>query len=254
MGVIKNHMKQVGIPTGMSSAELSGAVTTDDESVTSGQHTPVPPPSSQPKGLCATMLRRSLGHRLQMKRGRRTQQRCENERMLMAMYGIDSEEGEDIPQQGKSYFLDLLQQDNEELLEQFINNEEPKYFNKEKRNKRKRAETESAEFEPEEAFLKIGSNLRQALKHQLPLGMLQGIEDRLDDTFSANPNTEYMVEDMSSFERLLLHATCAYYALNSHSFDFGGRRTVRVENPWGKYKGRNPRLAEYLVTRSRGAA
>ena len=36
--------------------------------------------------------------------------RCENERMLMAMYGIDSEEGEDIPQQGKSYFLDLLQQ------------------------------------------------------------------------------------------------------------------------------------------------
>ena len=28
----------------------------------------------------------------------------------MAMYGIDSEEGEDIPQQGKSYFLDLLQQ------------------------------------------------------------------------------------------------------------------------------------------------
>ena len=30
--------------------------------------------------------------------------------MLMAMYGIDSEGGEDIPQQGKSYFLDLLQQ------------------------------------------------------------------------------------------------------------------------------------------------
>ena len=47
------------------------------------------------------------------------------------------------------------------MLEQFINDEEPKYFNKEKRNKRKRAETESAEFEPEEAFLKIGSNLRQ---------------------------------------------------------------------------------------------
>ena len=37
----------------------------------------------------------------------------------------------------------------------------------------------------------------QALKHQLPLGMLQGIEDRLDDTFSANPNTEYVVEDLS---------------------------------------------------------
>jgi len=253
MGVIK-QMKQVGLPTGMSSAELSGATTTDDESVTSGQHTPVPEPSNKPKGLCANLLRRSLGHRLQMKRGRRTQQRCENERMLMAMYGIDSEGGEDIPQQGKSYFLDLLQQDNEELLEQFINNEEPKYFNKEKRSRRKRAEVECEEFEPEEAFLKIGSNLRQALKHQLPLGMLEGIEERLHDTFSTNPNTEYVVEDLSSFERLLLHATCAYYALNSHSFDFGGRRMVRVENPWGMYKGRDPRLADYLVMRSRGSA
>ena len=103
------------------------------------------------------------------------------------------------------------------MLEQFINDEEPKYFNKEKRNKRKRAEeAESEEFEPEEAFLKIGSNLRQvfltekshrrkshsyylpqALKHQLPLGMLQGIEERLNDTFSTNPNTEYVVEDLS---------------------------------------------------------
>merc|ERR1712240_274190 len=183
----------------------------DDESVSSGQVTPTPSaPSAAPRrGFCPSLLTRRLGHshRLTEKKGRRTQQRCENEKMLMSMYGIDSEEGEDIPQQGKSYFLDLLQQDNEELLEQFINNEEPKYFNKEKRNKRKRAETESAEFEPEEAFLKIGSNLRQALKHQLPLGMLQGIEDRLDDTFSANPNTEYVVEDLSSFERLLLHAT-----------------------------------------------
>ena len=104
----------------------------------------------------------------------------------MAMYGIDSEGGEDIPQQGKSYFLDLLQQgtksqivlfskvhsDNEELLEQFINNEEPKYFNKEKRSKRKRAEVENEEFEPEEAFLKIGSNLRQVFSQHLSLRSL----------------------------------------------------------------------------------
>jgi hypothetical protein len=96
--------------------------------------------------------------------------------MLMAMYGIDFDSGEDIPQQGRSYFLDLLQQgqhslinpsftdpsDNEELLEQFINEEEPKFFNKEKRNKRKRGEeAEEAQFEPEDAFLKISSSLRQ---------------------------------------------------------------------------------------------
>ena len=53
------------------------------------------------------------------------------------------------------------------MLEQFINDEEPKYFNKEKRNKRKRAEeAESEEFEPEEAFLKIGSNLRQVFSQK----------------------------------------------------------------------------------------
>ena len=53
------------------------------------------------------------------------------------------------------------------MLEQFINDEEPKYFNKEKRNKRKRVEeAESEEFEPEEAFLKIGSNLRQVFSQK----------------------------------------------------------------------------------------
>ena len=41
------------------------------------------------------------------------------------------------------------------------------------------------------------SYLPQALKPQLPLGMLQGIEERLNDTFSTNPNTEYVVEDLS---------------------------------------------------------
>ena len=65
-----------------------------------------------------------------------------------------------------------LDSDNEELLEQFINNEEPKYFNKEKRSKRKRAEAENEEFEPEEAFLKIGSNLRQVFSYNLSLRSL----------------------------------------------------------------------------------
>lgn len=242
--------KEVLVTTGLSSAEGSNVVTTDDESVTSGQATPVPEPQARSRNLCANLLNRSLGYRLREKRGRRTQQRCENEKMLMAMYGVDSEGGEDIPQQGRSYFLDLLQQDNEELLDQFINNEEPKFFNKEKPCRRKRGEGE--DFEPEEAFLKIGSSLRQALKHQLPLGMLQGIEGRLDETFSVDPNSEYVAENLSSFERLLLHAACAYYALNSHSFDYGGKRLVRVENPYGRYCSPCPSLHQYLVTRGRG--
>jgi len=246
MGVIR-QLKQVSLPTGVSSVETSAPVTTDEESGASGQATPVPGPRP-PGALSAALLTRNLGHRLREKRGRRTQQRCENERMLMAMYGVDSEAGEDIPQQGRSYFLDLLQQDNEELLDQFINNEEPKFFSKQRPSRRRAGEGE--EFQPEEAFLNIGSSLRQALKHQLPLGMLEGIEERVNATFSTNPNTEYVAEDLSSFERLLLHATCAYYSLNSHSFDFGGKRLVRVENPWGRYSCRDPRLHQYLVTRA----
>jgi len=250
MGVIRQP-KQAAVLSGISSSEQSTAVTTDDESVSSGQITPTPTTAAPPRrGLCPSLLTRRLGLRLGEKRGRRTQQRCENEKMLMMMYGIDSEEGEDIPQQGKSYFLELLNQDNEELLNQFINNEEPKFFNKEKPNRRRKLEQD--EFDPEEAFLKIGASLRQALKHQLPMGMLEGIENRIMETFADNPNSEYVAEDLSSFERLLLHATCAYNALNSHSFDFGGRRIVRVENPYGSYIVRDPSLHQYLAIRTRG--
>merc|ERR1712226_562452 len=124
------------------------------------------------------------------------------------------------------------------------------FFNKEKPNRRRKMNSE--EFDPEEAFLQIGSSMRQALKYQLPLGMLEGIENRIIETFSSNPNTEYVAEDLSSFERLLLHASCAYNALNSHSFDFGGKRLVRVENPYGSYFTRDPSLHQYLTIRTRG--
>ena len=72
-------------------------------------------------------------------------------------------------------------------------------------------------FEPEDAFLKIGFNMRQALKKHPPMGMLEGIEGKITETFVTNPNSEFVAEDMSSFERLLLHALCAYNALNSYS-------------------------------------
>ena len=158
--------------------------------------------------------------------------------MLMAMYGIDSEEGEDIPQQGKSYFLDLLQQG-------VVMVNPLRWFNSSLQTTRscwsssstmrsrststRRRGTRGREQRPNlpsssrrrpsskldqtcVRSFRVWTNLvfgqhfylgrkqlisTQALKHQLPLGMLQGIEDRLDDTFSANPNTEYVVEDLS---------------------------------------------------------
>lgn len=257
MGVIQQPLKKKVVIAELNSGENSTAPPTDDESVvSSGQATPVPVPANRTSSSAVSpgLLRRGLGYKLRMKQGRRTKQRCENEKLLMAMYGIDCEEnmdGNDIPQASRSYFQDLLHTGNEELLEQFVNNEEPKYFSRQKLARRTVAESE-VDFEPEEAFLKIGSNMRHALKKHLPLGILEGIESKVTETFLADPNTEFIADDLSSFERLMLHALCAYNALNSHSFDFGGKRIVRVENPYGKFFLRDPSLCKYLAVRGAG--
>jgi len=255
MGVIRQPIQKKVVIADINSAEQSTAPPTDDESVSSGQVTPLPqPPNSRliSSAISPALLRRGLGaSRLRTKQGRRTQQRCDNEKLLMAMYGVDSEDGEDIPQVGRSYFQDLLHGENEQLLEQFINNEEPRFYSTQKINRKMRPESEE-EFDPEVSFLKIGSGMRQALKKHLPLGMLEGLENKVTETFLINPNTEYVADSLSSFERLLLHAICSYNSLNSHSFDFGGKRLVRVENPFGKFFQRDPSLCQYLAVRGNG--
>ena len=65
-------------------------------------------------------------------------------------------------------------------MDQFINNEEPRYFNKEKITRKVKKVT-AENFEPEEAFLKIGFNMRQALKKHPPMGMLEGIEEKITE-------------------------------------------------------------------------
>jgi len=252
MGVIR-QLKQVVIAEPNSGEQSTAPATDDESSVASGQSTPVPArPVRGSNAISPALVRRHLGHhRLRLKQGRRTKQRCENEKMLMTMYGVEEEDalaGVDIAQETKSYFLDLMSMENEELLDQFINNEEPKFFHKEKYSRKSKKVTED-NFEPEEAFMKIGFNMRQALKKHPPMGMLEGIEEKITETFSENPNSEFVAEDMTSFERLLLHALCAYNALNSHSFDFGGKRIIRVENPYSTFFLRDPSLCKYLVQR-----
>jgi len=110
MGVIR-QLKQVVIAE-PNSGEQSTAPATDDESVTSGQATPVPinTRTRNTSTITPALVRRELGYKFKMKQGRRTKQRCENEKMLMTMYGMDAEDamGEDIAQETKSYFLDLM--------------------------------------------------------------------------------------------------------------------------------------------------
>jgi len=250
--VIRQPRQAVAPSSGRSTDDSNN--NTDTGSVaSSGTVTPVPANTSNTRGagVCPLQVRRNLGtHNVRMKQGRRTKQRLENEKMLMSMYGIDEEDlmGTDVSPQTRSYFMDLVSGENEELLEQFINNQEQKYFS-EQRITRRAARVEEDNFEPEDAFMKIGFNLRQALKKHPPMGMLEGLEEKITDKFTTNPNSEFVCEDLSSFERLLLHALCAYNSLNSHSFDFAGKRLVRVENPHRSFFRRNPGLCSYLLER-----
>lgn len=247
--------KKVVVAKLNSDVESSTAPTTDDESVVSGQATPVPPQNRRARDtrarVCPVQLRRDLGQRLGLKKGRRTQQRCDNEKLLMAMYGVEDESilGEDIVEERRSHFQELLNGNNQELLNTFVNNEEPKFFSKPNLSKKGSCGQNEEDFEPEEAFLSISANLRHALKKNLPLGMLEGLEAKVNETFMADPNSEFLVENLSSYERLLVHALCAYNALHSHSFDYGGKRIVRVENPYGKFFSRDPSLCKYLTVR-----
>ena len=176
--------------------------------------------------------------------------------LLLSMYGIDEEDVLDtnIIQESKSCFMDLINMEDDELLDQFINNEEPRYYSKQKMARKiNRAQMSEENFEPEDAFMNINFGLRQALKKRPPMGMLEDLEESISERFVSNPQTEYVCEDLSSFERLLVHAICAYNSLNSHSFDFAGRRLLRVENPFSTFFKRNPGLTSYLVMRKKSS-
>ena len=103
----------------------------------------------------------------------------------MAMYGVDSSEceaGRDLSKEYSSYFTDLLQGENSGILEEFLNNEESKYFSTQEEEEEAEKPAEG-EFQAEEAFLRISSRLRLALKKNVPLGMLRGIEETINQKF-----------------------------------------------------------------------
>jgi len=252
MGVIRQPRKVVIATTNSTDTEGNTTNTSTDDEAPQAPPASVPaPPLHRPAAPSSPGLARAkLGQKHRMKQGRRSQQRAENDRLLMAMYGIDSEEavqGGDIQQETRSYFVDLLDAENQELLDQFLNNQEAKFLRKETEGPRKVFANGEGEFQPDEAFMKMGFNMRLALKKHVPLGMLQGIEDNIVGSFVQDPHGEYIAEDFSSFERLILHALCSYNALNSYSYDSNGKRKVKVGNPCKEFNKKDPSLYQYLL-------
>jgi len=265
MGVLPNARK-VHIHTGGSNSEMSSSPNTDDESgVSTPAQVPIAtgrPPRAQPTGLPA-LVSRNIGYRLHLKKGRRSKQRYENERLLVAMYGVDSddvESGRDLCKQYRSHFQDILDKQNQEILDEFLNQEEGKYFTIQETEEEEEEElaredeqicTEE-QVQAEEAFLRISWKMRQALKKNIPHGMIKHIEENINQNFITDPSSQYVCE-MSSYERLLVHALSAFYSLNSYSYDQDGKRLVKVENPRKTFNPKDPGLAEYLLLRNNKA-
>ena len=83
--------------------------------------------------------------------------------------------------------------------------------------------------------------------------MLEALENEIVDFFNENPDTEYISSELSSYERLLVHAASSYNQLYSRSFDKNGKRILVVENrnKNKSFSPVDPSLSKYLQMRSR---
>ncbi len=104
--------------------------------------------------------------------------------------------------------------------------------------------------------------------------MVESLEQDITNFFTEKPDSVYVADDLSSYERLLAHACCSYNSLTSRSkkinqlplramlyqlctgFDDDNcrRRKLRVENPFSRFHPTTPRLSVYLQERQAGAA
>lgn len=239
---------------------------------------PTPPPvvaHSQRNNLPSKKKQPPRGDKIPLKRGRRSMHRYMEEKHLFQSnleddFNIDdSPEGWDIGYpESRSHFTSLLTANNEMLLNEFVNNSEKveamikKATREHWKNSRLRKESLNDDChnsstedvnDPEEAFLSIGQNLRHVFKKHLPLGMLEALENEIIECFRENPGTEYISSELSSYERLLVHAASSYNKLYSRSFDKNGKRTLMVQNRNKKnsFSPVDPSLSKYLEIRSR---
>ncbi|KAM9848492.1 R3H domain-containing protein 4 [Aulostomus maculatus] len=102
-------------------------------------------------------------------------------------------------------------------------------------------------FTAQDCFRRIDRRLRTTLRRkQIPLGTLEGLEEKLLSFFNTQPHSVYTTNLPSSFERLLLHAVCQYMDLASASTDYNGSRQTEVVNKQEEFLPPTPLLSAYL--------
>lgn len=215
------------------------------------QQTPPSPASGRKYQRC--------GHKLVLKKGRRSRQRCESERSLaVEVFGSadipeEALEGWDIVNPTRSHFTALLtQSENAKLLKEFIEGAtiEQGQDDYETRPRDQNGVPHHPE-DPEEAFLSISTALRGALKKHYNEGALVALEQEIMAFFSENPCRDYVADHLDGYERLLAHAASKYHQLQSRSFDEDGKRKIKIGNPSRtEFQPIDPSLSKYLKIRA----
>jgi len=232
-------------------AQTAATETTRRRNRSSQQQTPPSPASGRKYQRC--------GHKLVLKKGRRSRQRCESERSLaVEVFGSadipeEALEGWDIVNPGRSHFTTLLtQSENADLLKEFVDGAFVDGGNDDNEEARGKPPVRPAYPEnPEEAFLSISTALRGALKKHYNEGALDALEQEIMEFFKENPGDDFVADHLDSYERLLAHAASKYHQLQSRSFDEDGKRKIKIGNPSkNEFHPIDPSLSKYLKIRS----
>ncbi|XP_033736696.1 R3H domain-containing protein 4-like [Pecten maximus] len=102
-------------------------------------------------------------------------------------------------------------------------------------------------YTAEECYQRLDRNIKLFFKRRnIPMGILNNLEQDLISFFKDWPGSVYVSKLTSSFERMLLHATCQYLNLSSTSFDDGNCRQTHVENKLSSFSPPSVLLSSYL--------
>ncbi|XP_042881962.1 R3H domain-containing protein 4-like isoform X2 [Penaeus japonicus] len=104
-------------------------------------------------------------------------------------------------------------------------------------------------YTTEQRFWEVKPQLRKLLKgRQFPVGILKDLEDEIVELFASDPTTVYITQELTSFQRLLVHALCEYNLLSSKSSTMANVRRTKVENKAECFHTPEVSLNQYIET------
>lgn len=100
-----------------------------------------------------------------------------------------------------------------------------------------------------ERFQLLDRHIRKVLRRTtLPFGKMEALEEEIIAAFEKNPQAVIVKEDVSGFDRLLIHGIAQYMFLTSDSQTVKERRVTTVRNTQAEFLRPVVTLTEYLET------